>query len=118
MGVVRIFNAIMFSSCILVQWNDPDPVLWMFLYFVPLFWTIFPPAAQFARRWVQLNALVYLLTSLFLFPAEFHGLAAMNDQLPEIEEAREALGLMIASVGIFLTGWFVPTDPIQDELKK
>lgn len=103
----RILNGSLFSYCIFVQWNDPDPFIWMVLYSLPIFWTIFPPNTPSMMKLARLNALFYLFGSLWLFPSEFHGLSEMKDEIPEIEEAREALGLLLASIGVFVTGWFV-----------
>lgn len=102
----RILNFCLFSYFALVQLNDPDAWLWVLIYAYPIFWTVFPPQKSFSSNIVRWSAILYLLGGIYLFPTKFMGLSDMKDAIPEIEEARESLGLLIASVGIFVTRLF------------
>ena len=108
MIVARILSIVLFFFCTLVQLNDSDAWVWMILYSIPIFWAIFPPNNQLSRRVVGFNALLYFIAGIWLFPSTFHGLSAMNDSVPQIEQAREALGLLIAAGGILVSIWFEP----------
>ena len=44
-----------------------------------------------------LISVVYLCVAWWRFPSSYHGIGEMNEFTPEIEQAREAIGLLIAS---------------------
>ena len=104
--LLRVFNFCLFSYFVLVQLNDPDAWLWVLIYVYPIFWTVFPPQSSLTSDLVLWSGILYLLGGVYLFPTKFMGLSDMKGAIPEIEEARESLGLLIASMGIFLTRLF------------
>ena len=78
-----------------LQFNDPDPWRWVLLYGLVAVLGMVGSATQNSGR-VLISA-VYLCASWWRFPATYHGIGEMVEFTPEIEQAREAIGLLIAS---------------------
>jgi len=109
---IRILNlalAALFAASAAAQLNDPDPLLW-----VPVYGAVAALCAGAAWARFQFPATVALLAvclggALYLMPSAWHllaqegprGLAApMSAQRPHVEEAREALGLLLAAAAL------------------
>lgn len=92
-----------------VQLNDPDPLLWIAIYGTV---AIIAGLAVFTRFYlpfiavtlaVCLGGSLYLLPSvleLFLHHEPGELITGMSPDRPYVEEARESLGLLIASVAL------------------
>lgn len=99
-----------------LQLNDPDPLVWIVAYGLVAV-GVFVANLQWNRHLLGLG-LVYFVVAVWLFPAEYHGVGEMQTEIPEIEEARESLGLLIASGICFLGYWLVNQEDrkgVQDE---
>lgn len=112
MKVVHILLALMFLSFAAVQYNDPDPFLWIFIY---LAMTSLCIAAAFKRYYPIIMGVLaagFLVYAVILAPGVydwfrsddrsllFDDLAKM--QYYYIEEAREFLGLTICIVVLII----------------
>lgn len=92
-----------------VQFNDPDPLLWIAIYGTV---AIIAGLAVFTRFYLPLIAAtlaVCLGGSLYLLPSAFELflhhepgelLSGMSPDRPYVEEARESLGLLIATAAL------------------
>jgi len=99
-----IFGLLCIISAIL-QYNDPDPLLWMIIYGV----------AALVSFGVAMNKLPYsvplvlgILCSVgcfFVFPETFEGFEIGQGDIKNIEEGREAIGLLILALVMFLFAW-------------
>lgn len=105
---VKIFGWVFGLLCIVsagLQYNDPDPLLWMVIYGVTAL-------VSFA---VALNKLPYsvplvlgiLLTvgAIYTFPETYEGFEIGKGDIKNIEEGREAGGLLILSLTMFFFAW-------------
>lgn len=99
--VFAILALLMFLFAV-VQYNDPDGPLWMLFYGVPAFWAgvaaLRPPvlAGSGARALLVLSTVaIVALTTIFWPAVEAWWLM---DIWWESEEAREGMGLMLASL--------------------
>ena len=103
MRYISLILCVFFIGFAAVQYNDPDPLVWIILYGYAAFICLL----GFLRRYffaVTLGAaLVYLAGGIYLFPPSFsqwlhleESQQSMGMHLPFIEEARESLGLLIA----------------------
>ncbi|MFQ5757122.1 MAG: transmembrane 220 family protein [Acidiferrobacterales bacterium] len=112
MIVIRAINIILtlvFVLMMAVQFNDPDPVLWVSIYGLV---AVVAGLAVFAKHYRPLivTALVICASgSAYLMPSVFELFAnhdvgdivtKMSPDRPYIEEARESLGLLIAAVAL------------------
>ncbi len=113
--IVSIVLALMFVSFVAVQFDDPDPILWVFIYsnmVVICVWSVFAVPNKY---WIWISAGGYLVYAIFLIPGAldwfqspdrsllFDDLAKM--QYPYIEETREFLGLIICVVVLCWVGF-------------
>jgi hypothetical protein len=95
---------VMFSGFIFLQYNDPDPLLWMALYgyiAVLLALGIFNIYNKFL---IAAGLLIYFAGAIYLFPSVIEWLTkengknfmqSMNNEKMYIEETRECAGLLI-----------------------
>ena len=77
-----------------LQLNDPDPILGCGIFNgrdVIICWE-----KQWNRHLFILGSLYFLL-AIWLFPSEYYGIGTMDVDKPEVEQARESLGIFIAS---------------------
>lgn len=98
--------AVLLAGCAAVQYNDPDPVLWIGLYGAGSLLLILA-AAGWRSRWAVLVVLVaYALVGVTVLPGFVEWLlhypgsdlmAPMSAEHPHIEESREFVGLVIAA---------------------
>jgi Transmembrane family 220, helix len=97
-----VFMAI-FIAFAIVQYNDPDPYLWIPVYLFPVY-LIFKSLSDFqiSRSFIYV-AIVYIFWSINVFPPEWEGvLLNQGMKTLNIELGRESLGL--ATVAIILIG--------------
>ncbi|AYA36209.1 hypothetical protein D3Y59_03495 [Hymenobacter oligotrophus] len=88
-----------------LQLNDPDPLLWVTLYLLPAA-TLAWAAARPLPRWVPgLLALAYLGLSAWWWPNRFDGVTGPMNPNTTVEDAREALGLLICAACLSLAAW-------------
>ena len=115
MKIVKIFFAILFLLFVVVQFNDPDPLLWILIYGSMVGVSI---AAYFNKYPTQLMVIMaagFLVMTILYFEGFatwfnssdrsllFDDLAKM--QYPYIEEAREFLGLLINLAVLIFYFW-------------
>jgi hypothetical protein len=107
--IVNIVVTLWFLSNAAVQFNDPDPLLWVAIYGTV---AIIAGLAVFTRFYLPLIAVtlavclggsLYLLPSvleLFLHHEPGDLISGMSPDRPYVEEARESLGLLIAAAAL------------------
>ncbi len=101
----RIFGYIFAILCLIsavLQYNDPDPLIWMLIYGTAA-------AASIAFSLKKLVSLIPLILGflgmvgfIYVFPQHFQGFDLSNGTLKNVEEGREAFGLLILSIIMFL----------------
>jgi hypothetical protein len=105
MRYVNGFFCVVLTLFALVQYNDPDAVLWFLIYAIPAAWgglAAFRPdllatgPATIGAYAVCLAAAV--LGSLYLWPS-------LPENWIHMEEEREGLGLIIATTALIVVGW-------------
>ncbi len=101
--VISLVLGLLFAGFAFVQFNDPDPVVWVGLYgFVSLvnFMAIF---RFFPKRSIILGLIIFGSGSIYLSPSLFEWIASgdslitgMSPDRMYVEESREMLGLLMA----------------------
>ena len=104
--VIDLSLAAVLVGCAAVQYNDPDPLLWITLYGAGAVLLVLA-AAGWRRRWAVLVVLAaYAAVGATLLPGFVDWLlhhpgsdliAPMAADRPHIEESREFVGLLIAA---------------------
>lgn len=105
MKIVKIFFAVLFLLFVIVQFNDPDPLLWIIVYGSMAVVSLMSIYHRYPTRIMVIMASGFLVMTILYFDGFqtwfnsedrsllFDDLAKM--QYPYIEEAREFLGLLI-----------------------
>ena len=119
MRITNIILAILFTLFALVQYNDPDPWLWIGIY---LFMAILSglAAANIHPSWVLRGGMIGCLIGLGLLLPDFIDwlntgaesiTQSMKTEKPHIELTREFLGLVICAATLGFLLW-------QGEMKR
>ena len=78
-----------------LQLNDPDPWSWILLYGLVATLGVMGSSTQNLLR-IGVSVL-YVCLAYWRFPTEYYGVGEMSEIQPEIEQAREAFGVLIAA---------------------
>jgi hypothetical protein len=103
---LMIFLWLVFGLFVLVQYNDPDPALWMTIYGIAAVWTGIAAFAPhlLANRLASALLLVTIVATVgalaYFWPQ--HAEWWRRDVFWTDEESREGIGLMIVAVGLLL----------------
>jgi hypothetical protein len=112
MKAVNLFLALMFIAFAVVQFNDPDPLVWIAIYGGMAVICVLAAFRYYPRNVMFVMLAFYLGYSFFFFKGViewwaqddksilFDDLAKM--QHPYIEESREFLGLMICIIVLII----------------
>lgn len=112
MKIIKIVFAVILLAFAALQWNDPDPLLWIFIYGFPAVLIIVDLARKEVGKLYLYAIIGYALLSLIYLPGVIDFIRqeqagaiarAMKAETPWIEETREFLGLIIV-IGMLL--WF------------
>jgi hypothetical protein len=89
--------ALIFVVFAFLQWNDPDPYIWIPIYMLVVILALIAPFRNLNRLMLWMVAGGYLIGAYYLWPGTYKGITMpMSQYQPEIELARESLGLLIA----------------------
>lgn len=106
--VASILMAVVFLLALVVQYNDPDPMLWIMLYLAPLVLSIFGATGRYYRSSLGVAAL-YVVLAIIWSPnwrnvdsnALQPHMVMMDD---DTERAREVIGLYLAAAWMVVLG--------------
>ena len=99
--ILAILFGLAFLSFVAMQYNDPDPAAWMAIYGVAAilcFLAAFNKAPH-AALWIAI--ILCVAGGIYMWPEKYEGLSVGGGDIKNIEEAREALGLLMIAV-VFL----------------
>jgi hypothetical protein len=102
---VHAFFALMFLAFAALQFNDPDPVLWILIYGAMAVICILAIFERYDKRVLAILGIAYMAYCVVLWPGVADWLQQENKSVlfddvmkmeyPYIEESREFLGLVI-----------------------
>ena len=108
MRIVNFVLAVMFLGFAFVQFNDPDPVIWILIYGIMAVTCTLAAFEFYSRRFLIALIVVYAVYSLIAVPGLLEWLSLdnkadlfseeMKAQHPYIEESREFLGILICII--------------------
>ena len=100
-GIFTVF----FVFAAIVQFNDPDPWLWVLLYLVAAVASVIFFLGRLKMWMVLVLVPIYLILAVTHWPPEFEGVALQDGMKTlNIELARESLGMGISAVIMLLYG--------------
>ena len=94
--------AILFLISAVLQYNDPDPLLWIAIYGMATLVTLGFVFNKVSYIVPALFGLLCVIGFFLIFPEKFEGFAIGKGDIKNIEEAREAFGLLIISMVMFI----------------
>lgn len=99
--VFKVF-AIVFGILFLVsaglQYNDPDPLVWMIIWGLAGVITLGYAFERIRFSVPLVSGIVALIGFFYLYPEKFEGFEIGQGDIKNIEEGREAYGLLIISI--------------------
>lgn len=105
MKILKIFFAVLFLTFVVVQFNDPDPLMWIIVYGAMVVISVMAFFRRYPLGVMTAMAAGYLIMTVLHFDGFTDWLASPDRRLlfddlakmqyPYIEEAREFLGLLI-----------------------
>ena len=109
LSLVFAFLFVLFAA---VQYNDPDPQVWVPIYGFAAMACIMAFARVGQVWFFGLMALIYGVAAVYQWPPAFDGflLNEVGMKTVNIELARESGGLAICAVAMTLMGWLVNRD--------
>ncbi|MFD2515303.1 transmembrane 220 family protein [Pontibacter locisalis] len=96
--IVATLFGLTFLSFVIVQYNDPDPALWMIIYAIAALLCLASAFYKVNHTLLWIAATVFLAGGIYMWPEKYEGLGIGEGDIKNIEEAREALGLMFCTV--------------------
>ncbi|MGL4630138.1 MAG: transmembrane 220 family protein [Leadbetterella sp.] len=102
MKVFQIILIVIYSLSAAVQYNDPDPYIWIPIYLLPVAMIYLNIKAKISRDTFLWTAFIYFLWAVNQFPPAWEGLMfnTMGMKTLNIELARESLGLGMVGTGL------------------
>lgn len=112
MKIVNWFFIILFVLSAALQYNDPDPYIWIPLYLYGAFLCFQATQKKYNRRLHMIGLTVYVFYAVFLFIDKNGVLSWMNEHdaenivqsmkatKPWIEETREFFGLLLLIIAL------------------
>jgi len=112
---MRIFTyilGIIFTLFSIVQFNDPDAIIWIIIYLIPAIISFLFTHRRISPLVLLILGSAYLIGAIFIFPPSISDWLHTEEKaqsiemtLPGIEEARESMGLFICFLAMFFY-WF------------
>ncbi len=94
--------AILFVIAAIVQYNDPDAALWYFIYGIAALASILFYLNRLHFALALVLGIAYIIGAIFLWPEKWEGLSIGEGNIDNIERGREALGLLITGLIMFM----------------
>ena len=87
-----------------VQYNDPDPVVWMASYLIAAYLCYYRLRGKGNYMQFFMIGLLYILWGINQFPPQWEGLNVENMQMKttNVELGRESLGLIMCGLGMWI----------------
>ncbi len=93
--------ALLFLVSAIVQYNDPDPYVWIAIYLLAAIVSAAFVWNKISFRVPLLLGILALVGFFYVFPNQFQGFTIGEGEISEIEKGREAFGLLIIAVIMF-----------------
>ena len=96
-GILFIFGAI-------VQYNDPDPFLWICIYCIASAVSFASAFNKVPYKLLLILGGAFLMGFIIAYPESFEGFEIGKGDIKNVEEAREAYGLLLMAIVMLLFG--------------
>lgn len=106
--VIGIVFGVLFIVSAALQYNDPDPLLWILIWGVAGSITLAITFKRIPSSISLVAGIAALIGFFYTYPDKFEGFEIGAGDIKNIEEGREAFGLLIIAIvllGFALRGW-------------
>lgn len=100
--ILALIFAAWFIYSIVVQANDPDPMMWYVIYGVAVLASLLFLVDKLPYLASVVLFVAYVVGTMIFWPEKFEGITIGEGDIKNIEEGREALGLAITAVIILI----------------
>ncbi len=98
---IGILFTILFVLSAAVQYNDPDAMLWIVIYGVPVLLSLLFLLDKLNAFVALFFGTLALIGFIYLYPSDFQGFDLNDGDIVTVELGREAFGLLIVSLVLF-----------------
>ena len=106
--LLRLFAIVMALTFLVfagLQYNDPDPIIWIPIYLYLVLVSILVLNRKISQVVLFVSALAFLVGAFYLWPAQWEGVALQHGmKTVNIEAGRESLGLALGCVTLLIYG--------------
>ena len=106
--IACIVLSMVFDAFAVVQYNDPDPAVWMAIYFGMAALCLWSGFGALPRVVPAVVVVAALIGAYLLWPETYQGLTGKMDSRPGVELARESLGLLTCALAAAYLAWRGP----------
>ena len=105
-NILGVVFAVLFLTSAVLQYNDPDPLIWILIYGVAATLSILYVVRKVNVKILLGVVFIAFLGFLYMYPDKFEGFEIGKGDIKNVEEAREAFGLLIIAIvfGILALG--------------
>jgi len=105
-NILGVVFAVLFLTSAVLQYNDPDPLIWILIYGVAATLSILYVVRKVNVKILLGVVFTAFLGFLYMYPDKFEGFEIGKGDIKNVEEAREAFGLLIIAIvfGILALG--------------
>ena len=96
--ILAILFGLAFLSFVAMQYNDPDPAVWMVIYGVAAILCFLAAFNKAPHAILWIAVILCVAGGIYMWPEKYEGLSVGGGDIKNIEEAREALGLLLIAV--------------------
>jgi len=115
--VLSILFALLFIVSAGLQYNDPDPLLWIAIWSIAAILSLLFFSDKISSSVLFIVGAVCFIGFLNLFPSNFQGFGLDDGDIKDVELAREAVGLLIIALVLFMYAFRVRYLKMKSEKK-
>ena len=103
MRIFAILMAVVFVVFAALQYNDPDPYLWIPIYLYAALLSVLYYRGRVSKAFLRVSAVVFLAGAIYMWPEVWEGVELQNGmKTVNIELGRESLGLGLVFVTLVI----------------
>lgn len=99
---IGIILGLLFISFAALQYNDPDTAVWVAIYLVAATLSVLAAYRKVPLLILGVACAAFLIGAVYMWPEKYEGLEVGGGDIKNIEEAREALGLLLIAIVMFI----------------
>lgn len=97
--------ALLFLLGAVVQYNDPDALIWILIYCAAAFVSALCALGKISAKVPLMAGIAALIGFLYLYPTDFKGFGLEDGDIKTVELGREAFALLIIAVVFLVFGF-------------